>query len=120
MLKKQRLDFAKEAIRLYGDEISVEAQKNILEQKVTLGMTPYEAKLAGGAFYFKVEADPKFWPAGANPHAVMDKQSVKPDESKIWMTFETETQFPGHGKQRFVVYVFNGKAVEITQLSGKR
>ena len=112
-LDQKRLEFARETIRMYGDQIPEQAQKDILAQKVTLGMSPYEAKLAGGAFYFKVQADPKKWPANADPQVVIDKQSVLPDESKIWMTFENETQFPSDGKQRFQVYFFNGKAREI-------
>jgi hypothetical protein len=113
VLDKERLEFAKETIRLFGDKIPEEAQKGILKQQVLIGMTPYEAKLAGGAFYFKVQADPKNWKPNANPHVVMDRQSVSPDKSKIWMTFENETQFPGESKQRFTAYIFNGKVQSI-------
>jgi hypothetical protein len=112
-LNKERLEFAKKAIRLYGDKIPPQSQNSILEQKITIGMSPYEAKLAGGAFYYKVEADPEKWPTNSDPLAVIDKQSIAPDESKIWMTFETETQFPGEGKQIFTVYFYNGKAQTI-------
>jgi hypothetical protein len=45
----------------------------------------------------------------------MWKQSTNPDNSKIWMTFETATQYPGEGKKRFGVYFIKGKAVEITK-----
>lgn len=116
-LDTAQLEFAKEAIRLYGDKIPEVAQKAILEQRVLIGMSPYEAKLAAGAFYFKVTADPKHWPPNANPYVVIDRQSVAPDESKIWMTFQTETQYPGEGKKRFTVYFFNGKAQSIEKLS---
>ena len=115
-LDKTRLEFAKEAIRLYGDKIPAQSQKDILEQKITVGMSPYEAKLAGGAFYYKVEVDPKKWPQNADPLVVIDRQSITPDESKIWMTFETETQFPGEGKNRFEVYFRHGKAQEIRKI----
>lgn len=118
-LDKKRLEYAKETIRLYGNQIPKEAQENILLQKIVVGMSPYEAKLAGGAFYYKVEHDPKAWPKDAvvDPLAVIDKQSVSPDASKIWMTFENATQFPGEGKQRFEVYVTNGKVQEIKKLT---
>src|SRR2546425_6702579 len=33
-------------------------QKDILAQRVTLGMPPYEASLAAGAYIFRVIADP--------------------------------------------------------------
>ena len=83
-------------------------------------MSPYEARLAGGAFYFKVEADPANWLANADPFNVMWKQSTHPDDSKIWMTFETATQFPDVGKHRFEVYFAKGKAVEIKQVKAQR
>lgn len=110
---KGRLEFAKETIRLYGDKIPEKAQKGILAQQVLLGMSPYEAKLAGGAFYYKVEADPTVWKDNADPLLVMDRQSIQPDKSKIWMTFENETQFPEKGKKRFSVYVEMGAVQEI-------
>ena len=83
-------------------------------------MSPYEARLAGGAFYFEVEADPANWPANADPFDVMWKQSTHPDDSKIWMTFETATQFPDVGKHRFEVYFAKGKAVEIKQMKEQK
>lgn len=112
-IDKVRLEFAKEAIRLYGDKIPAQSQKNILKQQIAVGMSPYEAKLAGGAFYYKVEADPKVWPQNADPLVVIDKQSVAPDGSKIWMTFETETQFPNEGRKKFQVYFEKGVVKEI-------
>ena len=114
-----RLEYAKKTIDLYGDKIPKEAQKNILLQKIVIGMSPYEAKLAGGAFHYKVEHDPKVWPKDAvvDPLAVINKQSVAPDDSKIWMTFENETQFPSDGVQRFEVYFVHGKAQEIRKLT---
>jgi hypothetical protein len=83
-------------------------------------MSPYEAKLAGGAFFYKVEADTNNWTKNADPYHVMWKQSTKPDNSKIWMTFETATQFPGDGKKRFTVYFIQGKAVEIIKREEKK
>ncbi|MET3449663.1 hypothetical protein [Ralstonia sp. 1138] len=112
-LDVKRLEFAREAIRLYGDRIPMAAQEYILKQRVVPGMSPYEAKLAAGAFYFKVEVDPTVWSADADPLVVIDKQSVVPDGSKIWMTFETKTQFPSEGKKKFQVYFERGVAKEI-------
>jgi hypothetical protein len=116
LLDQKLLEHAKEAIRLYGNQIPIEAQKSILQQKITVGMSPYEARLAGGAFSYKVEADPKNWPKNTDPRKVMWKQSTNPDDSKIWMTFQNVTQFPGEGKKRFTVFFIHGKAVEINKL----
>jgi hypothetical protein len=112
-INEKTLAYAKEAIQLYGDQIPAHIQKEILAQQITLGMSPYEAKLAGGAFYFKVEADPKKWPPNADPYEVISKQSTNPDDSKIWMTFETSTQFPEKGLTKFTVFFGKGKAVSI-------
>jgi hypothetical protein len=90
-----------------------ERRQAILEGRVTLGMTPYEAKLAGGAFAFKVIADPKRWPTGADPFKVMWRQSIEADDSQIWMTFKNARQFPGDGERVFRVHFEHGKALEI-------
>lgn len=55
--------------------------------------------------------------ANADPLRVIDKQSVAPDESKIWMTFETETQFPGAGRKKFRVFFERGRAAEIYEIN---
>ena len=115
LLDKGRLEFAKKTIALYGDKIPKSAQENILLQKITIGMSPYEAKLAGGAFFFKVTADRKVWPPDAHPdpYVVMDKQSVAPDDSEIWLTFKNATQYPGEGMIRFTAYITKGKVQSI-------
>lgn len=113
VLDEKLLAIAKETIRLYSDQIPINAQNAILEQKVTLGMSPYEAKLAAGAFYFKVQADSTIWPPDADPNIVIAKQATHPDNSKIWMTFETATQFPSDGLTRFTVFFEKGQAVKI-------
>lgn len=117
-LDQKRLAYAMECIRLYGDRIPLEAQKAILLQRIVPGMTPYEAKLAGGGAYFKVQPDPKVWPPNANPEVVMARQSDTPDDSKIWMSFKNATQFPGEGEQAFTAYFEKGKVISITRPAG--
>ena len=112
-LDLERLEIAVEAIKKHGDQIAVDKQKSILEQKIVLGMTPYEAKLAGGAYFFHVKADPSVWMPNADPNIVISAQTAKPDNSKIWLTFETTTQFLDEGLSRFVVYFEQGKAINI-------
>ena len=119
-LDEKRLELARKAIQLRGDQISEEAKKSILEQRITLGMSPYEAGLAGGSFTLKVEPDPENWPSDADPKEVMRQQATSPDNSKIWMIFETETQFPYEGKKRFWVYFTQGKALKIAKLERKK
>lgn len=87
--------------------------------KIVLGMTPYAAYSAGGAFAFKVIADPARWEKGADPYKVMWAQSASPDESQIWMTFENDVQYLCEGKQKFRVLFKNGKVIEIEKLEGQ-
>lgn len=113
-LNEQVLAIAKEDIVKYGEYIPVDKQKAILEQVVVLGMSPYEAKLAAGAFRYGIKADPK-WPANTDPIKIIYTQSLQPDNSEIFMVFETESQFPGEGRKIFRVDFEKGKAVKISE-----
>lgn len=115
-VNEKRKEYARQVIRDYPDKIAPGIQEEILAQQVVLGMSPYEAHLAAGAFVFKVEADQSKWPKNSDPYKVMWAQLTKPDNSKIWMTFETDTQFPKKGITRFRVFFQQGKAVEIEEL----
>ena len=112
-LDQEALEIAQEEIRKHGDKISLEARKHILVQRVVLGMSPFEALLAGGTFVFRVKPDRKVWPSGTDPYRIIYGQSLAPDDSKIWMTFQNETQFTGEGRQRFTVEFERGKAIII-------
>jgi hypothetical protein len=95
---------------------SDEAKRNILIQKITLGMTPHEARLAGGSFFYKVEADPKRWPRGSDPLTVIAKQSDQPDDSKITLTFRNTTQFQTPEPTTFRVEIRLGRVTEIVRV----
>lgn len=116
LLDETRLAFAKSEIEKYHDKIAPDMQQAILLQRIVLDMSPYEARLAGGAFYFKVVADPKVWPTNADPYDVMWGQSLHPDNSDIWMAFENTTQYPGLGLVRFHVHFEHGRATLIEKL----
>lgn len=112
--------FARKMFAEHPDKFPEERRQAILDGQVTLGMTPYEAKLAGGAFAFKVIADKARWPTGADPFKVMWRQSIEADDSEIWMTFKNATQFPGEGARVFRVHFKRGKAVEIERVEEKK
>jgi hypothetical protein len=88
-------------------------RKAILDGVVMIGMTPFEAGLAGGAFAYKVAADPSQWPVNADPYKVMWAQSMLPDKSEIWMIFKNSTQIPGGSDCKFRVYFTRGCASKI-------
>lgn len=113
---EKRKKLAIQVFEEYPGKIAPAIQEKILTQEVVLGMAPYEAYLAAGAFAFKVIADPSKWKPGTDPYKVMWAQSLHPDDSQIWMTFESDTQYPGEGKKTFRVYFRGGKALEIEKL----
>jgi len=100
----------------YPEKFSGEIKKGFSERQVVIGMDPYLAHLSAGAFTYKVEADPSKWPSHADPMQVMWTQARHPDNSKIWMTFENDTQYPGQGQARFSVYIEDGKVKEIRKI----
>ena len=114
--KQERRNKLLQIFNDYGDQFPPAMREPILVEKIILGMTPYAAHLAAGAFSFKVIADPVKWEKNADPYKVIWEQSVNADESQIWMTFENESQYPTEGKQSFRVFFENGKAVEIVKL----
>lgn len=67
---------------------------SILYGQIEPGMNTLEAKLAGGAFFYRVIIDKEVWSDSANPLEVISRQVIKPDNSKIEMTFRNATQFP--------------------------
>jgi hypothetical protein len=93
--------------------ISPAIQQDILRHKITLGMTPHEARLAGGSFFFKVEADPLHWPQGSDPLIVIASQTTRPDDSKITLTFRNSTQFDSQEPVTFRVEVRKGRVADI-------
>lgn len=108
-----RLDYVKRVIAEFGDKIAPEVQRDILAQKVTIGMPPYEAYLAAGHCALEVIADSTRWPKNADPYKVVQAQTLHPDDSQIWMTFENGTQFPEKGRMRFRVFVKGGKVLSV-------
>lgn len=115
-LDQRVLQYAKDTLRLSGDRIAAEMRAAILAQTVMIGMSPLEAKLAAGLFFFRVDPDLSVWPANADPYDVMWRQTTHPDRSHIWMTFETQTQYPARGESQFTVYFELGRAVRIDRL----
>jgi hypothetical protein len=116
-LDQQVLKYAEDTLRILGDRVTPATREAILAQTVVLGMSPFEAKLAAGLFFFRVDADHSVWPATADPYDVMWRQSTHPDHSHIWMTFETQTQYPTLGETQFTVYFERGRALRIDRLT---
>jgi len=113
---EQLLSIAKKEIETHGNMISTKNQELIIKQKISLGMSPYEAQLAAGNYAFKVEADPNIWPPNSDPYAVIKRQVNHPDKSKIWLTFENTTQYPESGNTKFTVYFENGCVISIKKM----
>jgi hypothetical protein len=107
---------AKAMFATYPQFFPEERRQSILDGVVLLGMTPLEARSAGGAFFYKVSADPKRWPANSDPYKVMWAQSTQADSSEIWMTFKNRSQFLSSNDVMFRVYFEQGRAVRIEKM----
>ena len=94
-------------------------RQSILDGVVLVGMTPFEARLRGGAFAYKVVADKAKWPENAEPIKVMWAQSMQADNSDIWIMFKNSSQYPGGSDTSFRVNFERGSAVRIKNLEGK-
>ena len=116
MTPEERRDFARRQFAEQPRYFPTAHRASILDGRILLRMSPFEARLAGGAFAYKVQADPKVWRPKADPFAVMWAQSEVPDDSHIVMTFENASQFPGEPAQRVAVRFERGQAVEILGL----
>ena len=90
-------------------------KKAIEEKKIINGMDTVEAAKAGGAYFFRVTADLDIWDEDIDPNIVIKAQAQKPDNSKIWMTFQNTTQFDTKKPQTFQVEFQKGRVVKITR-----
>lgn len=111
-----RHELALKVFSEYPEMSRKDRRQSILDGKIEIGMTPYEAKLAGGDFSYKLMADTTVWAPNTDPLKVMWNQSIAPDASRIWMTFQNITQFGTVAERVFSVYFIHGKARNITQV----
>lgn len=118
MCTEERFVYAQTMFAQHPELFPQDRRQLILDGVVSLGMTPFEAKLAAGAFSFKVVADKKKWLDDSDPFQVMWAQSRMPDDSEIWMIFQSSRQFSGHNETPFRVYFKRGCAVKIEKLEG--
>jgi hypothetical protein len=118
MTPEERKSYAQTMFAQHPELFPEDRRQSILDGVVLIGMTPFEARLAGGAFAYKVVADKTKWPEQSDPLKVMWAQSMQADGSEIWMTFKNLSQFPGGNDTTFRVYFEYGCAVTIEKLKG--
>ena len=116
MMRKERNSYAQTMFAQHPELFPEDRRQSILDGVVLIGMTPFEARLAGGAFAYKVVADKAKWPEHSDPLKVMWAQSMQADNSEIWMTFKNSSQFLGGNDATFRVYFEHGRAVRIEKL----
>ncbi len=114
--EEKRRSFLLQVFKDHPDQIPLAIQEKILLQQVVLGMSPYDAHLAAGAFSFEVGADQTKWGRNSDPRQVMWAQSQQPDDSRIRMIFKNPSQFPDVGLQRFAVTFVKGRATAIDKM----
>jgi hypothetical protein len=91
--------------------------KHAIEKGVVIpGMCPFQAFAAVGLpGFYEVRPDPKKWRFDIAPPVVINAQCDKPDDSVIWLTFRSKTQFGTPDPVVFHVHFEKGRAVEITR-----
>jgi hypothetical protein len=112
----QRLQYVIKMLGERPDLYSEKYRQPIIKGQIQMGMSPHEARLAGGAFVFTVRADPSRWPANADSYNVMAAQSASPDDSEITMIFRNKTQYADEGEQSFRVIFRKGRVFEIEKI----
>ena len=116
MTPEERKSYAKTMFAQHPELFPEDRQQSILDGIVEIGVTPFEARLAGGAFAYKVIADKSKWPEHSDPLKVMWAQSMQADDSEIWMMFKNSTQFPEGKETAFRVHFERGVAIKIEKL----
>lgn len=116
MTPEERKSYAQTMFAQHPELFPEDRRQSILDGVVVLGMTPFEARLAGGAFAYKVVADKTKWPEQSDPLKVMWAQSMQADDSEIWMTFKNLSQFPDGNDTTFRVYFEHGHAVKFEKI----
>ena len=116
MTPDERKKYAQTMFSQHPELFPQDRRPSILSGVVALGMTPFEARLAGGAFAYKVVADTTRWPENSDPLEVMWAQSKQADNSEIWMTFRNNIQFGEQKESSFRVYFQHGLSTIIEKL----
>ena len=116
MTPEERDSYAQTMFAQHPELFPEDRRQSILDGVVLIGMTPFEARLAGGAFAYKVVADKTKWSEQSDPLKVMWAQSMQADDSEIWMTFKNSSQISGGNETTFRVYFEHGRAVRIEKL----
>lgn len=99
------------------ERVKMMIENSIEQGKVINGMNTLEASLAGGAYFFRVIADPDVYEDGIDPNIVIKAQVEKPDNSKIWMTFKNTTQYNEKEIQTFQIAFEHGKVIAIKNIT---
>lgn len=102
------------------EQFPKDIKRNIEQGKVIDGMNTLQASLAGGAYFFRVIADPDVWKEDIDPNIVIKAQPTHPDNSQIWMTFQNTTQYQEKKTQTFQVKFEQGKVIDIKNITEKK
>ena len=116
MTPDERRNYAQTMFAQHPELFPEDRRQSILDGVVVLGMTPFEARLAGGAFAYKVVADKTKWSEQSDPLKVMWAQSMQADNSDIWMIFNNSSQFLDEEDTQFRVIFERGLAARIEKL----
>ena len=78
--EQRRRAAALQVFRDHPDIVPEHFRQDVIAGRITYGMSPYFAHLAGGAFSFRVIRDTEKWGRNAGAYNVMWAQSTSPDD----------------------------------------
>jgi len=114
-VEEKRKSYVLRVLQEKGFLIRPEYVESVVGGVVKIGMTPFEAKAAGGAFAYKVVPDAGFWKPDEDPLKVLWAQVDSPDKSQITMHFKNASQFSTDVGVSFIVKFELGRVVSIKE-----
>lgn len=117
MIAACRADDVSNLRKKYLSDPAVSADiKQAIEKRVVIpGMCPLQAFAAAGSpGFYQVTADKK-WQPNIAPPVIINAQCEKPDDSVIWLTFRSKTQFGTPQAVVFYAHFEKGRVVEVTR-----
>jgi len=96
--------------------VSADIKRAIENGVVVRGMCPFQAFAAAGLpGLYEVTPDLKKWRTDIPPPIIINAQCDKPDDSVIWLTFRSKTQFGTAEPVVFFAHFEKGRVVEVTR-----
>jgi len=96
------------------NDVSYEVRAALERGQIIIGMSLQEASIAGGPYISAIDRDRAVWPnEDTDPWQILEAQQLHPDNSKINLLFQNETQFNTQQRIQFTAVFARGHVVRI-------